>query len=110
MGGQEGGRLDITSRYSSCPLGTNQISHIHRYRTTSLLPVPYVVLRPLQSRRHSGHAHSKPRLTLLTQGLQFRINNKKQTTGTLLWQITNQSLNVAINSANANKSTALSTS
>ena len=33
-----------------------------------------------------------------------------QTTGTLLWQITNQSLNVAINSANANKSTALSTS
>jgi len=30
------------------------------------------------------------------------------TTGTLLWQITNQSLNVAINSANANKSTALS--
>ena len=32
------------------------------------------------------------------------------TTGTLLWQITNQSLNVAINSANANKSTTLSTS
>ncbi|MCJ1475469.1 hypothetical protein MMC13_004132 [Lambiella insularis] len=30
-----------------------------------------------------------------------------QTTGTLLWQITNQSLNVAINSANANKSTPL---
>ena len=30
-------------------------------------------------------------------------------TGTLLWQITNQSLNVAINSANANKSTPLST-
>lgn len=33
-----------------------------------------------------------------------------QTRGTLLWQITNQSLNVAINSANANKSTTLSTS
>ena len=32
-----------------------------------------------------------------------------ETTGTLLWQITNQSLNVAINSANANKSTPLST-
>ncbi|KAL9576407.1 MAG: hypothetical protein Q9212_007123 [Teloschistes hypoglaucus] len=31
-------------------------------------------------------------------------------TGTLLWQITNQSLNVAINSANANKSTPLSIS
>ncbi|MCJ1359344.1 MAG: putative alpha-isopropylmalate carrier [Icmadophila ericetorum] len=38
---------------------------------------------------------------MLTPGLQ--------TTGTLLWQITNQSLNVAINSANANKSTPLST-
>ncbi|KAL9611060.1 MAG: hypothetical protein Q9167_004272 [Letrouitia subvulpina] len=37
---------------------------------------------------------------MLTPGLQ--------TTGTLLWQITNQSLNVAINSANANKSTPLS--
>ncbi|ELR06700.1 hypothetical protein GMDG_00317 [Pseudogymnoascus destructans 20631-21] len=32
------------------------------------------------------------------------------TAGTLLWQITNQSLNVAINNANANKSTPLSTS
>ncbi|KAF6217843.1 hypothetical protein HO133_006255 [Letharia lupina] len=39
---------------------------------------------------------------MLTPGLQ--------TTGTLLWQITNQSLNVGINSANANKSTPLSTS
>ncbi|MCJ1361991.1 hypothetical protein MMC16_001092 [Acarospora aff. strigata] len=33
-----------------------------------------------------------------------------KTTGTLLWQITNQSLNVAINSANANKSIPMSTS
>lgn len=32
------------------------------------------------------------------------------TAGTLLWQITNQSLNVAINNANANKSTPLSVS
>ncbi|BCR86099.1 sideroflexin family transporter [Aspergillus chevalieri] len=39
---------------------------------------------------------------MLTPGLK--------TTGTLLWQITNQSLNVAINSANANKSTPLSLS
>ncbi|KAL9129300.1 MAG: hypothetical protein Q9217_002210 [Psora testacea] len=39
---------------------------------------------------------------MLTPGLKTR--------GTLLWQITNQSLNVAINSANANKSTTLSTS
>ncbi|KAI1212341.1 Tricarboxylate/iron carrier [Annulohypoxylon truncatum] len=37
---------------------------------------------------------------MLTPGLQ--------TTGTVLWQITNQSLNVAINYANANKSTPLS--
>ncbi|KAI9741733.1 MAG: Sideroflexin-5 [Cirrosporium novae-zelandiae] len=39
---------------------------------------------------------------MLTPGLQ--------TTGTLLWQIANQSLNVAINASNANKSTPLSTS
>lgn len=39
---------------------------------------------------------------MLTPGLK--------TTGTLLWQITNQSLNVAINNANANKSTPLSVS
>ncbi|KAK4987772.1 Sideroflexin FSF1 [Elasticomyces elasticus] len=32
------------------------------------------------------------------------------TTGTLAWQITNQSLNVAINASNANKSTPISTS
>lgn len=31
-----------------------------------------------------------------------------QTTGTILWQVANQSLNVAINNANANKSTPLS--
>ncbi|KAJ5188198.1 Tricarboxylate/iron carrier [Penicillium cf. griseofulvum] len=39
---------------------------------------------------------------MLTPGLQ--------TTGTLLWQIGNQSLNVAVNNANANKSTPLSLS
>ena len=39
---------------------------------------------------------------MLTPGLGTR--------GTLLWQITNQSLNVAINSSNANKSTPLTTS
>ncbi|CAG8284624.1 unnamed protein product, partial [Penicillium nalgiovense] len=39
---------------------------------------------------------------MLTPGLQ--------TTGTLLWQVGNQSLNVAVNNANANKSTPLSLS
>ncbi|KAL9013444.1 MAG: hypothetical protein Q9173_001856 [Seirophora scorigena] len=39
---------------------------------------------------------------MLTPGLRTR--------GTLLWQLTNQSLNVGINNANANKSTPLSTS
>ncbi|KAL9019776.1 MAG: hypothetical protein Q9185_002920 [Variospora sp. 1 TL-2023] len=39
---------------------------------------------------------------MLTPGLRTR--------GTLLWQIANQSLNVGINNANANKSTSLSTS
>ena len=55
---------------------------------------------------------------MLTPGLQaslppFLESNAAdcyKTTGILLWQITNQSLNVAINSANANKSTSLSTS
>ena len=54
---------------------------------------------------------------MLTPGLQvqlpflsdFDLAQHSQTTGTLLWQITNQSLNVGINSANANKSTPLST-
>ncbi|KAN0067781.1 Tricarboxylate/iron carrier [Elaphomyces granulatus] len=40
---------------------------------------------------------------MLTPGL-------KKATGTLLWQIANQSLNVAINGSNANKSTPLTTS
>jgi sideroflexin-5 len=54
---------------------------------------------------------------MLTPGLQVRRliylvprnAYQLQTTGTLLWQIANQSLNVAINSANANKTTTLST-
>ena len=59
---------------------------------------------------------------MLTPGLQVQIAfpNRQyvkapltlptKTTGTLLWQITNQSLNVGINNANANKSSLLSTS
>lgn len=55
---------------------------------------------------------------MLTPGLQVghqqlyrsKLAKASQTTGTLLWQIANQSLNVAINNANANKSTPLSTS
>lgn len=57
---------------------------------------------------------------MLTPGLGVRFIHYKeqrhwlisylQTTGTLLWQIANQSLNVAINHANANKSEPLSTS
>jgi len=46
------------------------------------------------------HASPLPHLTTPPQ----------QTTGTILWQITNQSLNVGINYSNANKSTPLSTS
>lgn len=54
---------------------------------------------------------------MLTPGLQVQLSSisyqkpadASKTTGTLLWQITNQSLNVGINSANANKSTPLST-
>ena len=54
---------------------------------------------------------------MLTPGMGVRtcpkslaITDIAQTIGTISWQIINQSLNVAINSANANKSTALSTS
>jgi len=55
---------------------------------------------------------------MLTPGLQVgyedlysvALAKNFKTTGTLLWQITNQSLNVGINSANANKSTPISTS
>lgn len=36
-----------------------------------------------------------------------KAGGRKQNTGTVIWQIVNQSLNVAINSANANKSTPL---
>lgn len=39
-----------------------------------------------------------------------RFSDCVQMTGTLLWQITNQSLNVAINNANANKSSPLTVS
>lgn len=37
-----------------------------------------------------------------------RLRITHQTTGTILWQVANQSLNVAINNANANKSSPLS--
>jgi len=53
---------------------------------------------------------SPPNPPPTTQNQQLADYVQQQTRGILFWQITNQSLNVAINSANANKSTPLSTS
>lgn len=80
-----------------------------RYRTASLPPIPHVFLRHIKPHSHSWHAHTRPSSTT-PPNPHPTIVDETQTTGTLLWQITNQSLNVAINSANANKSTSLSTS
>ena len=65
----------------------------------------------LQFDSHGWYAHARltGEYTIPIRYLQLYTYVSK-TTGTLLWQITNQSLNVAINSANANKSTPLSTS
>lgn len=90
-----------------------EILTLRRYGRTSHAPLPNVLLRPLQPSRHSRHANPRPRcmFPLPPSPILIRSSNTHpQTTGTLLWQITNQSLNVAINNANANKSTPLSTS
>lgn len=60
---------------------------------------------------HCGNAYAWSWGELLVDNLAIAaLLTMQQTTGTLLWQITNQSLNVAINNANANKSTPLSVS
>ena len=81
-----------------------------RYRTTGVSTTSHVMLRHFKPDRHGRHAHT----WFTGSGLILRVprllTDLSQTTGTLLWQITNQSLNVAINNANANKSIPLSTS
>ena len=96
-------------RAHSTLLGHWLLLSASRYWGTSIHSLPHVVLRHLEPRGHSRHAHARStgRSTLVHRGQSTDIS---KTTGTLLWQITNQSLNVAINSANANKSTPLSTS
>jgi hypothetical protein len=47
---------------------------------------------------------------MLCVGRGGRHTNRRQTAGTLAWQVTNQSVNVGINFSNANKSIPLSTS
>lgn len=68
------------------------------------------MFRTLESYSHSWNAYS--RIASKTSWCKYHTRKayQLQTTGILLWQITNQSLNVAINSANANKTATLSTS
>ena len=81
-----------------------------RYRRTSLPSLPNVMLRPIEFGRYGWNAHTRARGEISVLPSKNAVLIQCQTTGTLLWQITNQSLNVAINNANANKSTPLSIS
>ena len=67
------------------------------------------MLRVIQSGCYSGYAHPWTKSMNSLPRSSASIADGHKTTGTLLWQITNQSLNVAINNANANKSSPLST-
>jgi sideroflexin-5 len=80
-----------------------------RYGRTSLSSVQDVMFRAVQSGCYGRYAHTWPQgMGSMPDSILSTADDHK-TTGTLLWQITNQSLNVAINNANANKSTPLST-
>ena len=109
MASEEGCRLNPTSRYAPRQVATHWWSlTAARYWRTSLLTISHVMLRNIQFGCNGGNAYAG------ASGRQHWLHNSayayvSQTTGTLLWQIANQSLNVAINSANANKSTPLST-
>lgn len=80
-----------------------------RYRRASLPPISDVMFCAFESGCDGGHAYAWSWSKFPLPVVPVTANGP-QTTGTLLWQITNQSLNVAINNANANKSTPLSTS
>lgn len=103
---------------SDCEEETTQhiLIHTNRHWRAGLPSLPHVLLRYVQSGRDSWYAYAGTAGKLHTDTLQplkpdhgfSNLTNKTKTTGTLLWQIANQSLNVAINNANANKSTPLS--
>ena len=90
----------------------SRLTHARRrYGPAGPPALPHVLLRPLEPRGDGWHAHARSgrawptRLPYITAA----TDSSAQTTGTVLWQIANQSLNVAINNANANKSSPLST-
>jgi hypothetical protein len=85
-----------------------QILIEYRYWRTGLPAFQDVLLRLVKLDRHCRHAHARTSGTHAQPNPPNSRANNYKTTGTLLWQITNQSLNVAINNANANKSTPLS--
>jgi sideroflexin-5 len=87
-------------------MGKIEYSNVCRYRETSLPSIQDVMLCPVKSGGYSRHAYSRVKGNGYLIAHQI-YTDSLQTTGTLLWQITNQSLNVAINNANANKSTPL---
>lgn len=91
MAGEEGHRQHITSRYAK--LSNDEIS-------LTLPDTGKPVFLPF---RMSCFVLSN---LVVTAGM---LTPNLSTAGTLGWQITNQSLNVAINASNANKSTPLST-
>ena len=115
MEGKEDCRLDNTPRFvATLALSvkpTPLTSKISRYWRTSPTPLPHVLLRPLQPGRNSRHAHPRPRRTSRPSfpplSLLILIP-PLQTAGTIAWQVVNQSLNVAVNYSNSNKSTPLS--
>lgn len=82
----------------------------HRHWRACLSPVSYVMFCHVQPHSHCRNAHAWLTSNNLFGYMFGTIIDQSQTTGIVLWQIANQSLNVAINNANANKSTPLSTS
>ena len=96
MAGEENHRLNYPPWYGGHSVTTTYEPHPHTFTDTG-----EPVFLPF---RMSCFVISN---LVVTAGM---LTPNLSTAGTLGWQITNQSLNVAINSANANKSTPISTS
>ena len=82
---------------------------LYRHWTACATALSHVMLRHLQFGGYRWYADSEPHgMPCLVFSLGTLSDLSNQTAGTLAWQVTNQSLNVAINASNANKSTPLS--
>jgi len=109
MGSKEDCGLDFTSGYVLVTKGWVLCADSSRYGGTSLPAISNVMFCHVESDSYCGNAYTQHGGE---SGLHMdrSLTNLWQMASTLLWQITNQSLNVAINNANANKSTPLSVS